>query len=147
MIVLEHIQNFDNDIKVVIDTNVLISAVISSEAPNQILKLVEAGKIKSITSLEIIKELDDVLSRDKFDFISEPEKERYTDKLLLISEITDPKTNINIVRDPEDNKFIECAIEEGADYIISGDQDLLEQEEYKGIKIVKPATFIKNIKN
>ena len=61
--------------------------------------------------------------------------------LISAMEIVIPISSINISRDPDDNKFIECAADAGALYIVSGDKDLLDIKKYDGIQIVAAADF------
>ena len=92
----------------------------------------------------MLDELAKVL-RKKF---NQPE-ESIQDQLALVanySQITEPKIKINVVKDdPKDNIILECALACNADYVVSGDRHLFEMKEHKGIKIVKPAEFLKRI--
>ncbi len=64
--------------------------------------------------------------------------------LTLISTKVTPKENVEVIReDPEDNKFLDCAVAGKADYIVSGDQHLLELNEHEGIKIVTASELLK----
>lgn len=56
--------------------------------------------------------------------------------------IVEPRTKVMASRDPDDDKFIECAIDSGALYIISGDKDLLVLEKYKGVTMITAADFV-----
>ena len=131
-------------IKVVLDTNVFISALFWKGAPYQIFKRILEGAILNFVSPQILEELKERLL-DKFKLPPEKVKE-FLEIIVFSSQIVYPKKKLNIVKkDPEDNKILECALEAKASFIISGDKHLLEIKEYKGIKIVTPREFISRI--
>lgn len=67
-------------------------------------------------------------------------------KIIMLSNFVDPKRKFSVVYDdPDDNKFIDVAIESKCDYIISQDKHLLNIVDFKGIKILKPNDFLKKI--
>lgn len=133
-----------NPLKVVLDTNVLISAILFGRKPKEIIKLVLEGKIIPITSQILFAELLEVLVK-KFHFT--------TDKLVLAEELikenfifVNPSNSINVISDQDDNRVLEAAVEAKCKYIITGDQDLLRMGSFKNIKIVTPDTFLKYVK-
>lgn len=128
-------------IKIVLDSNVFISALFWKGAPYQIFKEVLKGAILNFTSPEILEEIKKKLL-DKFQLPPEKVKE-FLEIIIFNSQIVHPKKKINLVKkDPSDNKIIECALEAGASFVISGDKHLLEIKEYKGIKIISPREFL-----
>jgi len=128
------------------DTNVLISALFWRGNPYRILRLGIEGRIKLIISGEIIEEVRDVLRKEEKFELTEGEIEAYCTLLKNHSKQVNPSKKLElIVKDPEDNKFLECAIEGKADYIVSGDSHLLELREYEGINIITPAELSKLI--
>ncbi len=129
--------------KVVFDTNVLISAILFGGSPRKCLELVIEGEIELYLSKEIIREVEGVLSREKFN-ITEENLRYIISSLDSIAKFVSPKTKLDVIKkDPQDNKILECAIESEADFIISGDTHLLELSEFRKIKILKPADFLK----
>lgn len=133
----------ENHPKVIIDTNVLISAIGFGGRPRVVLLLAIEGKIKGITSRVLLAELHEVISK-KFPKLGS--------QLLIIEEqikekfiIVQPKKSINLARDEDDNRVLEAALEGGCDYIISGDEDLLNLGKFKNIKINTPDEFLKEI--
>ena len=129
------------EIKVVIDTNVYISAIFWNGNPRKIIELGRDGKIKIYTSKDIIGEISDVLIR-KFKLESY-DVERILLDFSSFSILVKPIQSLKIIKqDPDDDKFIECAISCDADYIISGDRHLVNLKEYRGIKIVNPLDFL-----
>ncbi len=140
----------DQRVKVVIDTNVLISAVISHDsAPAEVVRLAITGEIENYTSEEILTEVERILSSEKvLERISIEDKDRIMRIYRLISTKVSPRVKVNAIdRDPSDNKFLEAALEARADFIITGDHHLLELREYRGVKILSPSEFLKMMKN
>ena len=131
--------------KVVLDTNVLVSATLSEGPPYQILELAEDGTITSVTSPGIIEETRDVLTRDRLPFTN-GQVDDFVEKVLSVSRVVAPETDLQVIEDdPDDDKIVECAVAADADYIISGDSHLLSLEEYDGIPVLSPADFLDQI--
>ncbi len=137
--------------RIVIDTNILVSAILTSEGnPAKILKLVLEGKLNLITSPAILEETRQVFNYPKLaklmekNNITRQEVYGFLDKMSRVALITPGQLEINaILEDPADNKIIVCALEGGADFIISGDHHLTDLKIFQGIKIVGPAAFLK----
>ena len=129
-------------IRLVLDTNVLVSALISTRS-NPARLLDAAGKNYSLfISKEILRELEDVISRDKFGFSSEI-IDSAIEAILSYSEVVNPEIKLDVVKsDPDDNSILECAIACGASYIVSDDKHLLNLKEYENIKIITPKDAI-----
>lgn len=127
--------------KVVIDTNIYISAIFWGGKPRKIVELGRRGHIWIFTSSEIEKEIDDKL-RSKFKL----DADEAAQVLIDFSTFTVPvkiTQRINAVADDsDDDKFIECALSCGAGFIVSGDRHLLDLKEYEGVKIIKASNFI-----
>ncbi|MFZ3167149.1 MAG: putative toxin-antitoxin system toxin component, PIN family [Candidatus Methanoperedens sp.] len=128
--------------RLVLDTNVLVSALISTRS-NPARLLDAAGKNYSLfISKEILIELEDVISRDKFGFSNE-KIDSAIEAILSFSEVVNPEIKLDFVKsDPDDNKILECALACGASYIVSGDKHLLNLKEYENIKIISPKDAI-----
>ena len=132
-------------VKVVIDTNVLVSAILFGGNPEQVLDSVEEGKIKILISEEILEEFKEVLQR-KFGF-SLDIVEVTVSAIKGISTLVTPTQRLNVIKKKEnDNRILECAVEGKVQYIVSGDKrHLLPLKEYQGMKILSPAKFLKVI--
>ena len=106
--------------KVVLDTNVVVSAHLNPDGLERlVLNLALAGRLRLCISSEILAEYDEVLRRPKFAI--DPAK--VTDSIRLLSSraaMLEASANVAVTSDPEDNKFLECAEEAGADYLITG---------------------------
>ena len=129
-------------IKTVIDTNVFISSFFGGN-PRKVIDLWKSGKITLCLSRSIIEEYIDVLRRMGL------QDERELEELLgLFSHgyhsLFIAKTPVLkiVKKDPDDDKFIECAVALKAGYIISGDKELTEIERYMNIKIRSPKQFL-----
>lgn len=134
-----------NKYRIVLDSNIIISSLLFNGIQRLLLQLIRQNNIKVITSLTIIVEILEVL-RKKFNF-SEKQLQIVKGEILIISEVVYPSTHLNIVRDKEDNKVIEAAIDGNCSYIVSGDKDLLILNNYKNIKIVNSKEFLDLISN
>lgn len=136
-------------IRVVLDTNVVISAAIATDGnPAMIFEMLILEEIKNFTTQEIIEEIREVLQRPKITKrLNLLEQEFIMNTFEECSEKIKPGVNFDQIKeDPDDNKFLDCAVSASADYIISGDTHLLNLQTFRGIKIVSPAEFIKIIK-
>ncbi|MBU0763083.1 MAG: putative toxin-antitoxin system toxin component, PIN family [Candidatus Altiarchaeota archaeon] len=122
--------------KIVLDTNILVSALFWQGKEHQLLKKCIKGEIRAVTSPDILSELAHVM-RDYFD-AQEEEISKTIDLLMSSFEVVDPKEKIKvIIADEKDNRILECAIKAKANIIVSGDKHLLELKKYKNIKITK----------
>jgi putative PIN family toxin of toxin-antitoxin system len=128
---------------VVLDSNIYISGIIFGGNPRKIIDLVIEGKIKLCISSDILIEIKEVLERDKFGFSSDITQQIILEIESLSEFITPTKKHSAVKRDAGDNIIIDCAVEADADYIITGDDDLLSLKKYKRIKIINAGDFIK----
>ncbi len=133
-------------LKLVLDTNTLVSAFFWEGNEADLLRKIEQGKAKLYITSEILKELEEVIKRPKFNEVMR--KAGYTpdqimQKIVSLSHLViAPGLNIKVCRDEKDNKFLECAECAKAGYLVSGDADLLCLKEYKGILIVKSGRIL-----
>ncbi len=133
-------------LNVVLDTNVIVSGLnFPTSIPAKILLLVASGEVANFTSRHIVNETMRILV-DKF-FWTPDEVEAADGWLKTFSKSVDPKNRISVIDDDPDNRILECALEGQADFIISGDHHLTDLEDYQGIKIVAPSTFLAFIAN
>lgn len=128
-------------IRVVFDTNVVVSALGFGGRPLEALLRAFDEDVQLIASDEILRELERVLAYDHLPF-TEAEQTRYPHILRLEAEIVVPENTIEIVRDSDDDMFLECALEGDAEYIVSGDSDLLDLHSVEDIRILTPAELI-----
>lgn len=133
-------------VRVVLDTNVLISAVLFGGKPRDVFRLAIQGRIDAFTSPALNGEFRDVLSRPKFKLTAENCFLIYKEIETVIMMVF-PKTTVAVIRsDPDDNAVLECALEAQADTIVTGDPHLLDLAEFKDTRIVTPAAFLQNFR-
>ena len=133
-------------VKVVADTNVIVSALFWRGNESKIIDLVEKGKIKLFTSVALLDELKKVLGYERFG-LGEKTVDDNVKYILTISEISSPKRRLKIIReDPADDKVLECALEGKVRYIVSGDMHLLRLRKFRGIRIIRAKELL-NILN
>lgn len=129
-----------NPVRVVLDTNILTSALVYGGKPKKILRLALEKRIQVVTSSMLQAELTDIIAK-KFPLSLE-------DMYLLKTEmqksfvVVNPRIALDVARDNDDNRVLEAAVEGNCDFIITGDQDLLDLGGYKNIKIVTSAGFL-----
>jgi putative PIN family toxin of toxin-antitoxin system len=126
--------------KIVIDTNVIASAMFFGGRPRELLELLVSHKLDAYATADIITEYQETAEELCLRY---PEKTVRLPLTVIISAIKMIKltTVINICRDPDDDKFIECAIDAKCLYIISGDKDLLSIGNYHQVQIVTVSEF------
>lgn len=129
-------------IKLVLDTNIYISAILFGGKPETIRKLSKEGKITVLISEAILKEITEVL-RIKFRFENWQISQTINEIREFTTLITPRKTFFIIKEDPADNRILECAQEGKAQYIISGDKHLLTLKKFQKIEILSPVEFLK----
>lgn len=133
----------ENPVKVVLDTNIFISALVYGGVPEKVLRMILTKELQVVISPVLQAELTDIITK-KFPL-------SLADMYLLKEEmeksfiIVNPHMDLDVVRDNDDNRVLEAAVEGDCEFIITGDQDLLELRKYKNIKIVTPAEFLKLI--
>ena len=126
--------------KIVIDTNVIASAIFFGGRPKELLELVVRQDLQAFASPEIVTEYQETVDELCSRYPGKPTRLPLT---LIISamKLVDPATHIHICRDPDDDKFIDCAVDAKCLYIVSGDKDLTSLKNYKDIQIVTVAEF------
>ncbi len=129
--------------RTVIDTGVAVSAVL---VPRSVPRLaVDAATIrgKLLVSAATVAEVDEVLRRPKFDkYVSPEERLEFLAALVQSAEKINVTEVITVCRDSDDNKFLELAVTGTASHIITGDQDLLVLNPFRGIAILTPEAFL-----
>ena len=127
--------------RVVLDTNVLVSGLGWSGPPAAIVDAVTAGELTLLSSPALIAELRRVLSYPKLaKAFDNPNAIADLVASAAVEVLT--STQFQVVDDDSDNRILEAALDGGADYIVSGDDDLLSLGLFQGIPIVTPAAFI-----
>jgi putative PIN family toxin of toxin-antitoxin system len=133
--------------RVVLDTNQYVSALLKSDSNSaRLIALVHQGKIALIASPAILDEVRRVLAYPKIKRLhshTEQEIEQFMRKTEKIAIITPGALQVDVIKaDYSDNIFLACAVEGGADFIVSGDHHLKDLKAFQGIRIVDPARFL-----
>lgn len=127
-------------IRVLLDSNVLISGILFRGKPRQILDLLTKNKLINITSNQLLTEVEEVLGK-KFSLTTE--ELIFSRKIFQKnSTVVYPKLELTVCRDAEDNKIIEAAITGDCNYLVTGDKDILILRKYKSIQIINPSKFL-----
>jgi len=135
--------------RIVVDSNVLVSASFWNGDSEIIIALAESKKLELFLSKEIIDEFKRVLGYEDIKRKIKDkglEMKRTVEKIEAISTIINPKIEIKaVIDDPSDDKFIECAVEARADYLISKDKHLLKMKSFRDIDIITPKEFLRKL--
>ena len=130
--------------RVVIDTNVIISALLFGGKPGKLIPLWQNRRIEPIVSRDIIDEYIRVLAYPKFQLSEKEIQFLFYRQVLPYFEIAETSQGeIIISNDPSDDKFIQCALAGNAKTIVSGDSHLLSLKTYQDIHILSPAEYLK----
>lgn len=126
--------------RVVLDTNVYISAYGFGGKPTEVLRAAITDEYTLLTSPAVLTEVADKLySVLGFD---DEHVRAVIMQLSRIAEVVRPEARLTVVSDDPDNRILECATEGAADVIVSGDHHLLDIGAYHGIRILRPTVFL-----
>jgi putative PIN family toxin of toxin-antitoxin system len=127
--------------KAVFDTNVLVAAFLTEGICAKLLTRARKNQFLLLISPDILREFDRVLSK-KFSSSAQQIEEAHQ-IILEAAHLLEPLSLVvsGVCRDPDDDRILSCAVAAKADYLISGDSDLLDLKKSRGIKIVNPKTF------
>jgi len=132
-------------VRVVVDTNILVSALINRGKPQRlVLKLLEEHTV--ILSRQMLAELADVLTRDKF-AVKTSQVDRFLAILVRKTKIVTPSSRFKVIsEDPDDDVVLNTAYAGKAEYIVTGDRHLLSLKEFKRTKIVTVTQIIESLR-
>lgn len=133
-------------LKVTVDSKVFISMLLGSRNCLKVYKAFASGILDIVISDELFEEISSVLRRDSFSKIVTAQDLKELQELLKTdAEWVILKHPVAVCRDPKDNMILEIASEGKADFIITGDQDLLELKQFRRILILSPKEFLKHL--
>jgi putative PIN family toxin of toxin-antitoxin system len=134
-------------IRAVLDTNVVISALLFSGPPSQLVSAWQSSRLRPVVSAPVIDEYIRVLAYPKFKLTAAEIRGLVEEELLpFIETVTVPPSIIPKVRDPDDAKFITCAVTADVRWLVSGDNDLLSLHRVKSVEIISVAEFLHHLK-
>jgi putative PIN family toxin of toxin-antitoxin system len=132
--------------RVVLDTNIIISALLFRGKAGAMVPLWQSQQIKLLASGDMIREYARVLSYPKFHLEEKEIRELLNEEILpFVTPITVTHTPAVIAKDPSDDKFLACAVMGRAEWIVSGDRHLLDLKSHHKIPIVDLAVFLSHI--
>ncbi len=135
-------KKFSKPSKLILDTNVWVSALFWGGAPNQIFSLFTDHQIEVYFSNSTWAEWKTTVGRISHKLNQEKAFLRLSQLIKKNSHFHSPDIKINVCRDPKDNQFLELGIGARIDFLVSGDQDLLSLKKVKGLKIVTPKQLL-----
>jgi putative PIN family toxin of toxin-antitoxin system len=128
-------------LRVIYDTNVIVSAILKpGSIPASLVALCLEGSLKIILSPQILEEYREVLKRPKFGF-DPGAVDTFLHDLEKACQMVYPTKRLDCALDEDDNRFLECAEEARANFIVTGNRKHFPMSEFKGTKIVSPAEF------
>jgi putative PIN family toxin of toxin-antitoxin system len=128
--------------KVVFDTNILVSALLFKGGLAGLVDLWKRGRLIPVLSRETFQEFKAVLEYPKFSLTHQEIKVIIEEEVLPYFEVVEITDTVKgICRDADDDKFIACAVSASADFIVTGDRDLLDMVKYKSIRIVSASVL------
>ena len=135
--------------RIVADTNIVISGLLWHGNPRRILDAARDGIIELYTSPALLDELAEVLGRDKFAprlEAADASVQQLTEDYAALATVIDPiAIEPMIIRDPDDDAVLACAISAECEYIVSGDDDLLNLKRHGGINILTVIDFLSEL--
>ncbi len=126
--------------KIVVDTNVVISGVFFGGFPQRILTAIVNNQVTAYATPEIIDEYQEIIE----EMVTRKQGHIHGEILAPLirgMEIIEPITRVEVCRDPDDDKFLGCAKDSRALYVVSGDKDLLDIGQYEDIQIITARDF------
>lgn len=134
--------------RVVIDTNVMVSALLFAGVTSQLMPLWQKGSVTLLLSRAILEEYLQVLAYPKFQLTKTEIRGLVEGEVLPFADIVRSTRRLRIVtNDPSDDKFLECAVSGKAKALISDDKDLLVLRQFRTVEILTPAQFLSKFPN
>jgi uncharacterized protein len=132
--------------RVVLDTNVLISALLFKGRVSGFVALWQQGRLAPLLSKETFRELRKVLTYPRFALNQEEIRAILEEEVLPFFEIVDPVEPIEgVCTDPDDDPFIACAVSGGAEFVVTGDAQLVGLRRYRTVRFVTPSEFLRRV--
>ena len=133
-------------VKAVIDANVFVSGFLRDGTARRILEAYEENKFLLCLSPSLLDEISSVLRRPKFSkSVSTSDVEEFISIIESSGLLILPTKSVSICRDPKDDHILACALEASADFIVTGDKDLLILKSFRQILILSPVEFLRKL--
>jgi uncharacterized protein len=137
-----------NEVRYVFDTNVIVSALLfeNGKPAQALLYALANGEV--LFSLELLEELNEVLGRKRFNrYVTSEEREEFLEALIERTVLVEITETVQECRDPKDDKILELALSGEAQYIISGDRDLLVLHPFRTVLVITADEFLKTVES
>ena len=135
--------------RVVLDTNVVVSGLLWGGVPRQLLQAAREKQLQLYTSTTLLLELTDILGRAKFTrklAAAQLSIDQLVERYTLLATVVHPAViTPTILDDPDDDQVLACALAAKAKAIVSGDRHLLDLKQYQDIPVITPAETLKRI--
>lgn len=133
-------------IRAVLDTNVVISALLFSGPPSHLVSAWQSSHLRPVVSAPILDEYIRVLAYPKFELTATLIRSLIEEELLpFIDSVKALDTTVPEVRDPDDAKFITCAVTAGVRWTVSGDDDLLSLHHIRSVEVISVTAFLQRL--
>lgn len=133
-------------IRAVLDTNVVISALLFSGPPSHLVSAWHSRRLRPVVSAPILDEYIRVLAYPKFELTATSIRSLIEEELLpFIDSVKALDIPVPEVRDPDDAKFITCAVTAGVRWIVSGDDDLLSLHHIRSVEVISVTAFLQRL--
>jgi len=130
-------------VRVVLDTNTVVSALLFNGTAAKLVELWQAQRVQVLVSRAIVEEYLRVLAYPKFVLTEDEISGLLHEELLPFVEVVEAKRRVKVVRrDPDDDKFIECAITGGAEFVVTGDRELLALGSFEDVQVIPLREFL-----
>lgn len=134
-------------IRAVLDTNVVVSALLFSGPPSRLISAWQSGRLPLVVSAPILDEYIRVLAYPKFKLTNTEIRGLLEEELIPFMEtVTAVPTYVPDLRDPDDAKFITCAVAAGVRWLVSGDDDLLSLHHVESVDVLSVTAFLQQLK-
>jgi uncharacterized protein len=136
-------------VRIVIDTNVLLSGLLWHGAPHHLLNHARNGDIELVLSHSMLEELAETLAKPKFAIMIQrtglTHEQMLNELHVFVESVIAPPLDHPVCRDPDDDMVLACALAANVNIIVTGDNDLLVLHPWQGIEIVKPAEALQQL--
>ncbi len=130
--------------RILLDTNVLLSAALFGGGPGVLVELVQSGRVRAVTSLHILREFQDVLTSPRFGIDPRLAEELAVEMASMMEVVVVGPPRASWVTDPKDDPIVETALQGGASVLVTGDRRLL-QAEVPGIQVLTVAEMVERL--
>jgi putative PIN family toxin of toxin-antitoxin system len=132
-------------LKVVLDTNTLVSALLFGGTASGLVPLWQSRRIQLVVSKDILEEYAYVLAYPKFQLEEAEVRDLLEQEVLPFAAPVRVGRHLSICRDPDDDKFLECALTARARFLVTGDSDLLDLQTRSKLEIISPAELLRRL--